>query len=132
MKLTAKELRIGNWIKSEPLNIPRLNVQSNGCMQITGYGISVLESDTNEKLPWQPILLTEEILLKCNFRKSNNKLMFLYVPILKMEIHAELFRGKWLIELINDIKPIVTEVYYLHQLQNLYFALTGKELEIKL
>lgn len=83
----------------------------------------------------KPIKLTEEILLKCWFRfdKSTSDIkLFLTVPNLSLEIHATFYRGKFVIELVNHLVPIVTEVEFLHQLQNLYFALTGKELEVKL
>ena len=77
---------------------------------------------------FEPITLTEGWLLKFGFRKSNEKLYFLPIPNLVMEIHAVFFRESWLIELSNDRKNIVTEVLKVHQLQNLYFALTGTEL----
>ena len=71
-----------------------------------------------------PIELTEDILLKCGF------------------VNYEIFKNTWAyngIELyiLNGIISFELmnnslEIKYLDQLQNLYFALTGKELEVNL
>lgn len=74
----------------------------------------------------KPIELTEEILLKCGFVKDefdnweNETRLGLYKP--------EEFDGY--LSIWGD--STVGECNYLHQLQNLYFALTGQELEINL
>lgn len=78
----------------------------------------------------KPIPLTEEILLKCGFSEKNKwffkgGIMLGYITTdenLQCEWNSGWDEPKW--NLI-DIK-------YLHQLQNLYFAMTGKELEINL
>ena len=82
-----------------------------------------------------PIQLTEEILLKCRFSmkygtdpQEQNALKIFNLEnfeILKFELDKFFFfsTGKGLIH---------TNIKYLHQLQNLYFALTSKELEINL
>lgn len=74
----------------------------------------------------KPIELTEEILLKCGFVKDefdnweNETRLGLYKP--------EEFDGY--LSIWGD--STVGECNYLHQLQNLYFALTGEELKINL
>lgn len=128
-----KDLRIGNWVDT-----PR------------GYRFvdelsykKTLENDYNYFLGLRglseryyitycrPIPLTEEILLKCGFVEDGNKwfnkdsIILGYMTTdkyLQCEIKANEFDTKWR---LLDIK-------YLHQLQNLYFALTEKELEINL
>ena len=84
---------------------------------------------------FQPIPLTEEIILKCSFsmkygtdpQEQNALKVFSLknLEILKFELDKFFFfsTGKGLIH---------TNIKYLHQLQNLYFALTGQELEINL
>lgn len=80
----------------------------------------------------QPIPLTEEWLLKFGFEK----VIHAYV----MGIHNRIFSGlmkfqfdrllqMWVFS-VGKYKDI-TRIEYVHQLQNLYFALTGDELEIK-
>ena len=72
-----------------------------------------------------PIPLTEEILLKCGFEKdrfgnySLGLFELLYNDIIGFRFSME---GQWCYE----------EIKYLHQLQNLFYSLCGKELEIKL
>lgn len=72
----------------------------------------------------QPIPLTEELLLKCGFEEHDNV------------FHSELFiynNGNLTI-IADDYNNVgkTIKVCYLHQLQNLYFALMGTELEIQL
>ena len=69
-----------------------------------------------------PIPLTEEWLLKFGFEKDSDG----YLIYMKSRIFIEFTtRGHY------EISEYDTEIKYVHQLQNLYFALTGNELEIK-
>ena len=75
----------------------------------------------------EPIPLTTEMLMKClNFKEGLYTLKDLrgYFVALHLDgnVYAEYFIGHY----------SVCKVEFLHQLQNLYFALTGQELEIKL
>jgi hypothetical protein len=79
----------------------------------------------------KPIPLTEEILLKCGFEKN--------VPDIWQSYKKDKFCNKLrLIEHINGDyfqfcwNESSTNLYNLHQFQNLYFALIGKELEVKI
>jgi len=68
----------------------------------------------------EPVILTEDILLKCGFIDRGSKLFDL---------------GYFTYNLIGNTFWMGQEsirCYSLHQLQNLYFALTGEELTIKL
>ena len=85
-----------------------------------------------------PIPLTEEILLKCGLFKHQ------YTNgILVTEWHDDEHIGDSEFEISDESnesgnfyyyskRGCDTEIKYLHQLQNLYFALTGEELEINL
>lgn len=121
MKIT--ELRIGNnlyFASFLEINHTCRVVDLNDKTNLIGV---VLNNGTyrckKEKL--QPIRLTEEILLKCGFSKI-----------------ACFYSSKdETLELTHDFivwKPNTKklEIKYLHQLQNLYFALTGEELIIEL
>jgi len=75
-----------------------------------------------------PIPLTEEILLKCGFDEN------MVLSTIEGEIR---YYGDGDINIGGEDSCTLGMVYiakckYLHQLQNLYFALTGKELEVEL
>ena len=77
---------------------------------------------------YQPIPLTEEWLLKFGFDR-HHKDYFNNVILLK-EI------GEWDLKLypqgeVSSAIPMNIKIKSVHQLQNLYFALTGEELTIK-
>lgn len=107
--MKANELRIGNYFKVGQ-SIHQVEIEN-----IKAYKL------------FEPIPLTEEWLDKFGFDKhSINPFWFR-----KKQLCISLV-GK--IELISwdmQIFKIDTEIKHVHQLQNLYFALTGCELEIK-
>jgi hypothetical protein len=72
-----------------------------------------------------PIPLTEEMLLKCGFKKDLANVFHDKISLYEGKIKEEGFRlyGQYAIEKVK--------VKYLHQLQNLYFTLTGNELKYK-
>jgi hypothetical protein len=73
------------------------------------------------------VTLTEEILLKCGF----DKLLSIFK---KDDFKIGLDGNDFLLSEITVVfeNKIKFKIQYLHQLQNLYFALTGKELEVNL
>jgi len=120
--INPKELRIGNWVIFD-----RRHEQILGDIS----GPHGLHQESNSNL--SPISLTPEILEKCGFVRSQNRPMqdhyeikdggkkfILYIPWRIDGLVKLYFAPKW-----GGIK---TPVVYLHQLQNLYFALTGAEL----
>lgn len=129
--MDAKELRIGNYINERIL---KTSVVKN----IFGGGSNVVEvhkesdeanfSYTLVLSNVKGIHLTEEWLVKFGFEEgaiSNSSYDF--------HIH---FYDCWHInykekELFGDNEILLNGFWEVHQLQNLYFALTGEELEIK-
>lgn len=73
------------------------------------------------KLELHEILLTEELLLKFGF--VSNPYQDRYE---KESIHIECNKTRGVTELWIESMP---NIKYVHELQNLYFGLTGKELE---
>lgn len=118
--IKANELRLGNYVWNEIQNIPvkvTLRIIEDQIYAQGGY-----------KDSWKPIPLTEEILLKCGFEKIyygfnyDNKLDF----VLRRD---KIYLGYY----DDDCWCCIGEnIKNLHQLQNLYFSLTGEELEVKL
>lgn len=120
--IKANELRIGNWYKGVSRD---LLLQADARM-ITQLSEGILVA--------QPIPLTEEILFKCGFVNSNRG-YFEKRVMQRGKINISFKKG--VLEflelgtsnnyLFGDMRKI-----NLHQLQNLYFALTCDELEINL
>ena len=80
----------------------------------------------------RPIQLTEEWLLKLQFAKSMNVfwtkcgVTLLMKGLTKDKFYDFLFGGS-----CQEGWSESTSIKYVHELQNIYFALTGKELDIK-
>ena len=135
--MKANELRIGNWINVGG----ELNQFS-----IADFCDIFDNGDKWFKDLFKPIPLTEEWLLKFGFEEIENlhthwksdKGFFLNGYIIFMEkiigvIIGEKSNSKFYdhsYQYRNGI-GIIKQIQYVHQLQNLYFALTGEELEIK-
>lgn len=131
--MDANELRIGNLVFDEIKKRVVLvwGIEDNHDKIIVNYANGAGVYSVNLK-DLKAISLSAERLLNFSFRHDKvNGSYFLPVPNLKMEIHASLFMKKYVIELHNHLMPIVTECDSVcHHIQNLYFALTNKELQI--
>ncbi len=127
--MDEKELRIGNLIKYT--DYPNLKDNLLGkVICVTGDDISFMSDCNVDYL--EPILLTEGILDKLKFSmkfgtdpQEPNALRVRFIghfELLKFSCDDDIFyssgRGRH------------TNVIFVHQLQNLYFALTGEELDV--
>jgi hypothetical protein len=127
--MKAAELRIGNWINTIE--------GSAQVREITDYERLAVGADKRvvDLQTAGPIPLTEEILLKAGFERYYNeyhhtnqftrKDFKLILRSEKYEGYTPCSHGEYLYSKGERLK-------YLHQLQNLYYALTGQELEINL
>jgi hypothetical protein len=108
--IQPNELRIGNWVQHNGNWRYKGKTEPSNIIwgQIDWY--SVVEGAMDLK-DIDPIPLTEDLLLKCGFADYSDD-------------------GSKRIALIKDLEIKCPE--YLHQLQNLYFALTGEELNVEL
>lgn len=88
------------------------------------------------------IFLTEEILLKCGFERHIKEMNIDGIEM-KLQVNGHDRDGTWFSSCgkFNGGLVVMTlcrgnyvcdNIEYLHQLQNLYFALAGKELEVAL
>ena len=120
--MKASELRIGNWIKN-PVDKQQIIYVTRDA---TGFG--PIRESPQMAHPFaycHPIPLTEEWLEKFGFKHtdagwSNGT----RANLIKM------LSGGYMLPSFGQ-HDFVTELKYVHQLQNLFFALTGEELTIK-
>jgi hypothetical protein len=127
MKLSAKELRIGNLLQGEPLRLVNQGIYSDGVFAITGFGISELEIGHLWKA--DPIPLTEEWLVRFGFKKVQEGVIYI------------LWENDGLAFYWDKVSHGISSIYNcghhhiridtVHQLQNLFWCLCGEELEIK-
>jgi len=122
--MEANELRIGNYVKIDDLPIEKITLETFKILSEYPHHIGLFE----------PIPLTEEILLKCGFEKFEGE-FHLNVNEVRIEMfyHDSWYFGYNRIVENNVIETCELLGYWdLHQLQNLYFALTQTELTINL
>jgi hypothetical protein len=121
--MTINELRIGNYVEGIGMEEPIRKI-----LDAIGYNYETekYELDALDIQNFKPIPLTEEWLVKFGFEKNKDGLFNLFnqseVPIL---LNPDL--NGWTCDGINFS---INNTQYVHQLQNLYFALTGEELKI--
>lgn len=127
--IQANQLRLGNWIEYDNRFFQIDTIAEVFPTLNTGeFGIGVVDWNNIK-----PIELTEERLLQCGFiiRTQDDDAFAEYH-------HNGIFFKSTVFDVTEKCSVLVIiglgkiEVHYLHQLQNLYFALTGKELEINL
>jgi hypothetical protein len=133
--INANELRIGNWVKHLPNWSYRNDESKEFYFQWDDSDWYKIGESCISLSDIEPILLTEEILLKCGFQHhkyANDESFF------EMQISKDIFlnyspfhcryilRKQWYGNIYNG------NIEHLHQLQNLYFALTKTELEVNL
>lgn len=123
--ITANELRIGNWVMYNDQNETPMPTAIQICIQDL-----ILINENVKDCNYNPIPLTEQILLKCGLIDTK------YTLYIKAKTKVIIFnwsskvvatgvRYGWHCKKYKHIK-------YLHELQNLYYALTKTELIINL
>jgi hypothetical protein len=127
--MTAQELRIGNYISNPSTEICVVSeiqrVLKNGKYEyVIGFdskGLAYVLNDAQGNEVTKPIPLTEKWLNKCvfKFKELGYENLSVSYGTTSKEIHFVI--GSYYVRL-----------NYVHELQNLYFALTKQELTIKL
>lgn len=115
--MKASELRIGNLV-------------SNG---INHYAVDInmlYDLATLEHYPIEPIPLTPEILDKCGFEKNNIGHNDFDIIALYAKEEFEIIQYSDGFGWDTGLGKI-SDTNYIHQLQNLFYCLTGEELKVK-
>lgn len=133
--MKANELRIGNWVLHPPKSRDKR-------FEITVNANNILACDNGAI--YKPIPLTEEWLMKFGFEKvvynsgkegcgtdyyfeCNNGIFMCYADDFSLGLYSSEY------DMLNGLAVIPNweMTKHVHQLQNLFFALTGEELTIK-
>lgn len=128
ISMKPEQLRKGNLL---------INQHDGSLIVVTAYDIYCLEEGMDSMI-MQPIPISEEWLLKLGAKKMPRGLVWISLSNLKSELHFESFikkRGEGF-DVVSSIvnvqgELILDPIKYVHQLQNLYYALTGEEITIK-
>jgi hypothetical protein len=100
-----------------------------------GVDLKQVETLTKDKIliDFTPIQLTEEWLLNFGFYKCVLFDTFLYIR--NTNFHISFYNNIYQLNYKESPKsqwiPVCKDLKYIHQLQNLYFVLTGKELKLR-
>lgn len=137
--MEAKELRIGNYI--------RVKGETNNALLVRCLDGKLIRTNylSLQSCEFEPIPLTEEWLVrfgfikKCDYEQQDWEWGKLSILNSRRGVGLYNYTGDryldyWCITFREDVGCgwcDLNEIEYVHQLQNLYFALTGEELELK-
>ncbi|WP_426473425.1 hypothetical protein [Chryseobacterium balustinum] len=142
--MNSKELRIGNWVEFNGKHGIVITIGKKSVIIELGTKIKEHSAYTESENPnldeIKPIPLDEEWLLKFGFKnitlkyQENSELIGLYLE--NLDSYLTFDNNEWRLEQDDDWRDggnhhDLPNFEFVHQLQNLYFALTGKELTLK-
>ena len=118
--MKASELRIGNFIEFRHYTM--------GWSQPTVCEAWMIADCLKHPESYRDILITEEWLLKFGFEYKIEP-HYKTWKFINDVFYSYNYKGdfRW----FSKVLPNIDKVKYVHQLQNLYFALTGEELTLK-
>lgn len=140
MQITSKDLRIGNYVSIQNETVKVESIDDTGINLNVDYHLSEIDYGAmfNNSYPYlKPILITEEWLVKFGFVKEINQddnFTNIKFTIGKVSMRKEIWKG-YTDDLFNFTlyfgDDCLISLQFLHQLQNLYYFLTGEEFLIQ-
>lgn len=124
--LNPRELRIGNLIIQEGIDYDSggNKIGDPEGDEIITVSSAVIFDIENDSIGYKGITLTEEWLVKFGFEYNG---MGYHSPDSKIYYNSDHKKLYFVVPSNYNL----SNIQYVHQLQNLYFALTGEELELK-
>jgi len=120
--IQSNELRIGNWVKS-PKCLVDLDCKTNEFNNLVYTQVKYVRHENY----FEPIPLTPEILEKAGFSRLGGMLIYYNFKITFLMDTG----GRYVIDIFyKDLH--LGKIEWIHQLQNLYWCLSGEELIISL
>ncbi|WP_312306205.1 hypothetical protein [Chryseobacterium sp.] len=131
--MKAKDLRIGNLLRDK-VSKTELEVTELTRGDIVTYVIDRSKYPLKEGWAIEPIPLTEEWLLKFGLKGGFKAIDRYENKILRIDFNSIQDLALWISEdedTTNEMDTVfnLRNIKFVHQLQNLYFTLTGNELE---
>ncbi|MCP1996643.1 hypothetical protein [Flavobacterium sp. HSC-61S13] len=121
--MEANELRIGNAVTYKDKTVIVEAITSDG-ISVSGYENGRFTPVYLCNVNLKPITITEDVLLRHGFIYLHDKhSFFIHGNEVNIKIDKKIRWIAWCNTVLTNV-----EIKYLHQLQNLYFILTGKEL----
>lgn len=122
--MRAIELKLGNYITSNGILCRVISIDRNGVI-----AESVKFRGERFTANIEPIPLTEKWLVKFGFEKTDE--YDAKHEVLKLRGFADYSLKHKLLEIVGQYPWYNIKIEHVHELQNLYFALTGNELKLK-
>ena len=122
--IQPNELRLGNLLRDK-VSKTELKIIELAEKDIVTYVIDRSKFPLEKGWSLEPIPLTEEILLKCGLKLITERTKNYMLKGISGEPCFHFNKN-------NTVSCYKANIKYLHQLQNLYFALTNQELNITL
>lgn len=124
--IQSSDLRLGNVVLDA-------DGRYNSVVEIKQYFVVLNRSKSMEEryIPLEslrPVPLTEEVLLKCGFERPGHSFNGEIFHLSEWDD----FPLHWCVAMNKNGAILVEKMKYLHELQNLVYALTGKELVVNL
>jgi len=140
--IQANEIKVGNIFHNNSSGLNFTVTKENISDVLNNLELKLMSNPPKDIIVGVP--LTEEILLKCGFKRNTYQhfefgeyVYFTYEIDCNYELSINIGKGVKRLSIDffdgdkNSTVPI-NNIKYLHQLQNLYFALTNQELQINL
>lgn len=145
--IKASDLRIGNYVQPKDVNLgygfKTMRRNPTKVLEVRENTIVSFKNDfvcQEEKLDeLEPILLTLEILVKCGFEpfpfdadENHEEYFRLRVDKMDGQIVYYQYKNEFYVSAHHspDFYGVEVKLKYLHELQNLFFILSGNELDI--